>query len=119
MCVPSSTTQLPQRSEPGAHVGDQKLRLFKRREVSAFVLLVVINELGIRPLRPTARAQIDLVREGAYGNRDGNAFDTEIREFAFPVEAGSGNRRIRQPGDHDVVEDVVPGEALSFSGKDA
>ena len=78
-----------------------------------------MDQFGIRPLRPTARAQIDLVREGAYGNRDGNAFDTEIREFAFPVEARSGNRRVRQPGDGDVVEDIVPGEAGSFSGKDA
>jgi hypothetical protein len=86
--------------------------------VAAFVELVVMNELGIRPLRPTARAQIDLVRN-AYGNRDGNAFDTEEREFVFPVEAGSGNRRVRQPGDRDVVEDIVPGEAGSFSGKDA
>src|SRR5258706_12984576 len=119
MCVPSSTTQLPQRSEPGAHVGDQKLRLFKRREVSTFVLLVVIDQFGIRPLRPTARAQIDLVREGAYGNRDGNAFDTEIREFAFPVQAGSGNPRVQRPGDRYVVENNVPPEALGVFLKNA
>src|ERR1700724_1983133 len=78
-----------------------------------------MDQFGIRPLRPTARAQIDLVRKGAYGNRDGNAFNTEIPELVFPVEAGSGNRRVRQPGDRDVVENVVAGETGSLSGKDA
>ena len=77
-----------------------------------------MDQFGIRPFRPTARAQIDLVREGAYGNRDGNAFDTEVPEFVFPVEAGSGNRRVRQPGDRDVIENVVTREALGFSLKD-
>src|SRR5580765_2872705 len=84
-----------------------------------FVELVVVDQFGIRPLRPTARAQIDLVRKGAYGNRDGNAFDTEIPEFAFPVEAGSGNRRVRQPGDRDVVEYVVPRQAFDLAVEDA
>jgi hypothetical protein len=51
--------------------------------VSTSVELVVVDEFGIRPLRPTSRAQIDLVGKGAYGNRDGNAFDTEKREFVF------------------------------------
>src|SRR5207237_5809386 len=78
-----------------------------------------MDQFGIRPLRPTARAEIDLVRKGAYGNRDGNAFDTEKREFVFPVEAGSGNRRVSQPGDRDVVVDIVPGEYGCFSGNEA
>src|SRR5205814_10249951 len=108
-----------QRFESRPKLGDEEFRLLPRREVAAFAELVVVDQFGIRPLRPTPRAQIDLVRKGAYGNRDGNAFDTEIREFAFPVEACSGNRRVRQPGDRDVVEDIVPGEAGSFSGKDA
>src|SRR6202023_537029 len=102
-----------------AHLFGKELRLFPRSKVSTFVELLVVDQFGIRPLRPTARAQIDLVRKGAYGNRDGNALDTEIREFAFPVEAGSGNRRVRHPSDRDVVEDIVPGEAGSFSGEDA
>src|SRR6202023_347197 len=102
-----------------AHLFGKELRLFPGSKVPAFVELIVVDQFWIRPLRPTARAQIDLVRKGAYGNRDGNAFDTEIREFAFPVESGTGNRRVRQPGDRDVVEDIVPGEAGSFSGKEA
>src|SRR5260370_19815080 len=107
------------RSHPRGHFFSKGLGLSPSRKVPAFVELVVVDQFGIRPLRPTARAQIDLVRKGAYGNGDGNAFDTEIREFAFPVEACSGNRRVRQPGDRDVVEDIVPGWAGSFSGKAA
>src|SRR5437867_12232035 len=110
---------LAQGSEAGPNLLAEELRLFPSRKVPAFVELVVVDQFGIRPLRPTARAQVDLVRKGAYGNRDGNALDTEKRELVFPVEAGSGNRRVRQPGDRDVVEDIVPGEAGSFSGKDA
>src|SRR5258705_6274545 len=78
-----------------------------------------MDQFGIRPLRPTARAQIDLVRKGAYGNRDGNAFDTEIREFAFPVEAGSRKWRGSQTRDRDVVEDHVPREGGKLFRKKA
>ena len=87
--------------------------------MTALVELVVVDKIGISPLRPTARAQIDLVRKGANGNRDGDAFDTEIRELVFPVETGSGKRRVRQPGDRDVVEDIVPRKALGLTVKDA
>src|SRR5690348_15886127 len=80
-----------------------------------------MDEFGIRPLRPTARAQIDLVRKGAYSHWDGDAPHVEVPSFApiLPIEARSGNRRVRQPGDRDVVEDIVPREIGSFSGKDA
>ena len=80
-----------------------------------------MDQFGIRSLRPTARAQIDLVRKGAYGNRDGNSFDIKIPEFApiLPVQTGTRKRRVGQPGDRDVVEDIVAREAGSFSGKDA
>ena len=37
-----------------------------------------MDQFGIRSLRPTARAQIDLVRKAAYGNRDGNTLNAEI-----------------------------------------
>jgi hypothetical protein len=87
--------------------------------VPAFIELVVMDEFGIRPLGPTPRGLIELVRKGAHGNRDGNALDTEKAELVLPVETGSGKRRVRQPSDCDVVEDIVPGEAGSFSGKDA
>jgi hypothetical protein len=87
--------------------------------VPALVELIVMDEFGIRPLRPTPRGLIELVRKCAHGSRDGNAFDTEKAELVLPVETGPGNRRVRQPGKRDVVEDIVPGEAGSFSGKNA
>ena len=82
--------------------------------MSAFVELVVVDKFGIRPLRPTARAQIDLVRKGAYGNRDGNAPHVEVPSFApiLPIETSARKRRVGQPGDRDVVEDVVAREAF-------
>ena len=82
--------------------------------MSPFLNLAVMDQFGIRPLRPTARAQIDLVRKGAYGNRDGNSFDIEIPEFApvLPIETGPRKRRVRQPGDRDVVQNVIASEAF-------
>ncbi len=76
-------------------------------------------EFWIRLLRPAPRGLIELVRKCAHSNRDGNAFDTEKAELVLPVKTGPGNRRVRQPGKRDVVEDIVAGEAGSFSGKDA
>jgi hypothetical protein len=90
--------------------------------VAAFVDLVVIDEFGIRPLCPTPWGWIDLVRKDAHGNRDGDTFGSEIREFSapmLPVETGARKRRVRQPRDRDVVEDIVAREALGVSLKDA
>ena len=86
----------------------------------AFVELVVMDQFGIRPLCPAPRGWIEFVRKDAHGNRDGDAFGIEI-PFApvFPVETGARKRRVRQPGDRDVVEDVVAREALRLSVKDA
>src|SRR6202051_5100126 len=75
-----------------------------------------MNEFGIRPLCPAPRGWIEFGREDAHGNRDGDAFDAEERrELVLPVEAGARKRRVRQPGDRDVVEDVVAREAFGFS----
>jgi hypothetical protein len=80
-----------------------------------------MNEFGIRPLRPAPWRRIELVREDAHRNRYGDAFGIEISEFApnLPIETGARKRRIRQPSDRDVVEDVISREALGFSLKDA
>jgi hypothetical protein len=88
--------------------------------VTAFGELVVMDQFGIRPLRPAPRGWIEFVREDAHGNRDGDAFGIEI-PFApiLPIETGARKRRVRQPGDRDVVEDVVAREALGLSLKDA
>ena len=89
--------------------------------MAAFVELVVMDEFGIRPLCPTPWSWIEFVRENAHGNRDGDAFGIEIPEFApiLPIETRARKRRVRQPGDRDVVEDVVPREALGLSVEDA
>jgi hypothetical protein len=55
-----------------SELGAEKLRLFPGRKVPAFVELVVVDEFGIRPLGPTPRGLIELVRKGAHGYRNGN-----------------------------------------------
>ena len=91
----------------------------------AFVELVVVDEFRKRLLCPTLRALIELVRKGAYGNRDADALgtadslDTEIRQLIFPIKTGSGKGRVGQPSDREVIEDIVTGEASSFSSKEA
>src|SRR5256714_3170007 len=79
-----------------------------------------MDELWIGFFCPTPRSWIELVRKDAHGNRDGDAFGIEI-PFApiLPIETGARKRRVRQPGDRDVVEDVVAREALRLSAKDA
>src|SRR5688500_6247756 len=88
--------------------------------MTALCDFVEVNEIGIRLLRPAPRCWIKFVREDAYGNRHGDAFDVEISVAKIlPVETGARNRRVRQPGVRDVVEDVVARQALGLSGKDA
>jgi hypothetical protein len=79
-----------------------------------------MDQFGIRLLCPAPRGWIEFVREDAHGNRDGNAFGIEI-PFApiLPIETGARKRCVRQPGDRDVVENVIAREALGFSLKDA
>src|SRR5208282_492584 len=80
-----------------------------------------MDQFGIRPLSPAPRSWIEFVRKDADGNRDRDAFGIEISKFApiLPIETGARKRRVRQPCDRDVVEDVVAREAFGFSLKDA
>src|SRR5918994_4848101 len=61
---------LPQRLETRAHLAHEELRLLPRREVCAFFELVVVDQLGIRLLRPTPRHLVYLFGERAHGHRD-------------------------------------------------
>src|SRR6266849_5246293 len=115
----STAPLLAQRSEARANLFRKELRLFPGRKVPAFLHLVVMDQFGIHPLCPAPRGWIEFVREDAHGNRDGDAFGVEIPEFVLPIETGARKRRVRQPGDRDVVEDVVAREALRLSVKDA
>ena len=62
------------------------MRLFPGREVTAFVHLVVIDEIGIGPLGPTPRCLILLARKDGYGDRNGDALGVEEATLVFPVE---------------------------------
>jgi hypothetical protein len=57
--------------------------LFPHREVAAFVDLVVINEFEIRPLCPTPRGLIELVRKGAHRDWDGDVFRGKAAALGF------------------------------------
>ena len=81
-----------------------------------------MDQSGIHPLCPAPGGWIEFVREDAHRNGDGgaDAFNVEKRRsLVLPVETGAGKRRVRQPGDRDVVEDVVAREALRLSVTDA
>ena len=95
--------------------------LLKCGEVTAFGELVEMDEFGIGLLGPTEWGRIEFVGKNAHGNRDVDAFGIEVADFApvLPLESGAGKRRVRQPGDRDVVEDVVARETLGFSLKHA
>src|SRR5580704_11681270 len=91
-----------QGSKRSSHLAGEKLRLFPRSEVTAFVELVVVDKLGIGLLCPASRSSIDFVGEGAHGHRD--LYVSDVEEAAarrnlrgVPVEACRGNRGVRQP----------------------
>ena len=89
--------------------------------MAAFGDLVVVDELGIRPLRPTPRSRVDLVGEDAYRDRDLDAPGVEEASrrmmCVVPVQARRGDRGVRQPVERDVVEDVVLVRPSGFPSK--
>src|SRR5262249_49285733 len=104
-----------QRLERGPQVGDECRRLLPRCEVSALVVLRVVEEFGVRLLRPGLRRRVDLLGEGAHGDRD--LYAPRVEEASLrgklpgvPVELRGGDRGVRQPVERDVVEDVVPSQ---------
>ncbi len=117
--APKSSDRFAKGAEARPNLFCEKLRLFPRREVAAFVELVVMDELGIRPLCPTPRGCIDLVWKNAYGYGDGDVFRGEKGKLAFPIQTSRRDRRVRQPVERDVVEDVVSRKALSLTVEDA
>ena len=46
-------------------------------------------------------------------------FGAKKRQLVLPVETSRGDRRVRQPVERDVVEDVVAREALGLPVEDA
>src|SRR6266403_1430230 len=82
-----SSGRFPKRPEARAKLFGKKLRLFPGSEMTALFHLVVVDEIGIGPLRPVPRRLVEFVREDAHGNRDFDAFGTEKGEFILPIEA--------------------------------
>jgi hypothetical protein len=48
------------------------------------------------------------------GNWDRDAFNIEKAELVLPVEASRRDRRVRQPEQRDIVEDIVRREAFGL-----
>src|SRR5918992_1967389 len=105
--APTENRLLPQRLEARAQLLYEQVRLFPRCKVPAFLELVVMDELGIRPLCPTAWRCIDLIGENAHGYRDGYVLEVEKWQLVFPIETCRRNPRVRQPEERDVVEHIV------------
>src|SRR5580692_9680408 len=78
-----------------------------------------MDEFGIRSLRPASRSRIEFVWKDAHGGRDNDASHAEERiTLVFPIETSPRQRGIRQPGQRDVVQNVVSSEAFAASCKD-
>src|SRR5260221_3790396 len=105
--TPSASRVSAQRLERGPEFLGEGLRLLPGRKVPAFVEPVVMNEFGKRFLCPTPRGCIELIGKGAHGNRDGDVLRGEKGELVLPIETRRRDRRIRQPVERDVVEDIV------------
>src|SRR5215203_3026752 len=102
--------------EGGSDLFGEELRLFPRREVAALVHAVVIDELGISALRPAPRSFILLAREDGDGHGNGDTLGVEEAAPVFPIEAGCGDPRVRQPIERDVVEDLVTRQLARGAG---
>src|SRR5262245_7961768 len=74
-----------------------------------------MNELWVGFFRPTPRDRADLVRKGAHGDGYGDPFPGKKAELGFPINARQRHRRIGQPVQRDVVEDVVSSKASGLS----
>src|SRR4051795_5271705 len=83
--------RLTERPKGGAKFVGESPRLLPGGEVATLVDLVVVDEVGICPLRPAPRGLVLLAREHADGDRDGHAFDVEEAAPVFPVEPGRGD----------------------------
>src|SRR4029450_12820690 len=94
--VPCTSARLAQRLERGAHLGAERRRLLPGGEVTAFIELVVVDELWICLFRPASRSLIELVRIRAHGDRKGDALRGGERELALPIQASQRETGLRQ-----------------------
>src|ERR1700761_3747453 len=97
---------LTQRAERFADLLCKNHRLFPGGKMTAFLQLVIMNELWKSFLCPGLWYLIDLIREGAYCYRDRNVLYVEEGQLVLPVEACRRDRSTRQPIKRYVVEDI-------------
>src|ERR1700688_210250 len=67
--APKSSARFTKRSEGCAHIGHEERRLFPGREVRAFGMAAVVDELHIRLLRPALRRLINFFSKRAHAHR--------------------------------------------------
>src|SRR5262245_3565808 len=72
--LPCSQCFSTQRTEPGAHLLTEELRLLPRCEVAALVDFVEVDEVGVGLLDPAPGRLIRLVGKDAHRDGDGDAF---------------------------------------------
>src|SRR5215467_11500483 len=106
------TFRLAQRAEAGAQFVGEGLWLFPRREMPAFGQPVVMDEVGVGFLRPALGGGVDLVGKDTHRRRNRDAFGREKGEVALPIQPRRGDRRVGEPVEGDIVEDVVATQPL-------
>src|SRR6478672_4795831 len=67
-----------------------------------------MEEVVVGALGPTPRTLVDLFGENADGSRNGDAQVVEKSTLELGVEPSRRHTGVRQPGERDVVEDVIP-----------
>ena len=72
---------------------------------------VEMDEIAVGALGPTPGSLVDLFGKDAHGGRNGDVVVVEEGALVFDIEPSAGHARVRQPGEGDVVEDVVAGQA--------
>src|SRR5712664_2690291 len=77
-----------------------------------------MDEFGIRVLYPVPRSGVDLIGINADGDRDGDVLGGEKSQLVLPIQTSRRDRRVRQPVEGDVVENVISRKALGLAGKD-
>src|SRR5215469_14390751 len=89
--------------------------------MSALWQFVEVDQFGICLLCPTLWSWIEFVREDAHGSWNGDPFRIEVTAFSpeLPIETRAGDCCVRQPGNCDVVQNVIASQALSLSREHA
>src|SRR5687768_2873450 len=110
----SSTTKW---SEPFSDITNNKFRLFPGCKVPTFVVLPVINHVGICFFCPALWKLVEFFRKNAHDNGNFDTIWSEKIIITFPIETEPGKSCISQPGKRKVIKDIIPSEAGRLSCK--